>query len=103
MGTKDPDSIVSYQFDWTDYFAWIGDTLDSAELKIVDSTSTTEDVASTMVIEGQTQTAAGVVTFWVSGGTPGVDHYVRCDVLGVNTNPIQNRDHRTVVIPVGEL
>lgn len=76
----DPDS----REDWTFPFKLNeGESLTSAVVAVVDSTSTTVDVATDLVIES---TAFGVisgtlwgVTIWVSGGTPG-NYYLRCRV-----------------------
>lgn len=103
LAAKDPDSVVPYQVDWTDYFAALDDTLNTSVVEVVNATSTAVDATSTMSIVDKTQTAAGVVTFWVAGGTPGRDHNVRCRVTGVKTSPAQTIDEVTVVIPVEEL
>ena len=103
LGAKDPNAVVPYQVDWTDYFAALDDTLDTSQVDIVNATSTAIDASSTMSVVTKTQTAAGIVTFWLSGGAAGVDHYVRCRVFGVKTSPAQTIDEITVVIPVEEL
>lgn len=100
LADKDPDATSMYQFDWSPFFSEIGDTLSSAQIDVMDPTSTTVDGASDLTIVAHTQTAAGVVTFWVAGGTPGVSYTVRCRVTGVNTSPVQCREERTTVIPV---
>ena len=100
VAAKDPNAVVPYQFDWTDYFKKLGDTLDSADVDVVDPTSTNVDPDTTLVVVTKTQTADGVVTVYLSGGTPGVDHYVRCRVRGVKTTPAQTVDERTMCIPI---
>lgn len=99
-GAKDPNVTATYQFDWTEFFVENDDTLDSATLSIVDQTSTTVDLASDLVIVAQSQTAAGIVTVWLSGGTAGLRYYLRCRIAGARTSPAQVTDEETIVIPV---
>lgn len=101
--SKDPNNVTAYQSDWTAYFTDLDDTLDSAVVSIVDATGTTIDGASTLSVVAQTQTAAGIVTYWLSGGTAGVDYYVRVVVFGANTTPVQASDSETVLIPCRQL
>ena len=103
LGAKDPNARVAYQIDWTAYFTALGDTLNTATVEVMNAASSAVDPSSDLLIEAQTQTAAGMVTFWVSGGTTGVEYTVRCRVTGVITSPAQTIDEKTVVIPVRQI
>ncbi|HWA29094.1 MAG TPA: hypothetical protein VG734_25820 [Lacunisphaera sp.] len=100
LASKDPDAVVPYQIDLTAYLTAVGDTLESVEFSVMDAASAVEDGAATLSIVSHTQTADGIVTFWVAGGTTGVEYTVRCRFTGANTNPVQSHDDISVVIPV---
>ena len=80
---KDPQAVTDYDFDWTD---WLGtDTI----------ASHTVTVPSGLTKDSDSE-ASGVVTFFVSGGTPGKKYDVVCTV----TTAGGRTDQRTMRIPV---
>jgi hypothetical protein len=83
---KDPDAVLDFAFDWS---AWLGEdeTITSHLITAADGLTVDSDSES-----------GGVVTYWLSGGTPG-PYAVACLI---NTN--QGRtDERTDTIAVVEL
>ena len=72
MYRQDPDEVLDYQFDWTS-------RLDVAET----ITTFTVTAQSGLTIEASPAPAqvAGVVTYWVSGGTVGTIYGVTCHIV----------------------
>ena len=82
--TKDPDAVLDYKFDWSDWLA-------SNEA----ISSYTITVASGLTKDSDTE-SGGVVMVWLSGGTAGTTYTVACKIVtdGGRT------DERTVEIRV---
>ena len=82
--TKDPDAVLDYKFDWSDWLA-------SSEA----ISSYTITVASGLTKDSDTE-SGGVVTIWLSGGTAGTTYTVACKIVtdGGRT------DERTIEIRV---
>lgn len=104
LATLDPDSTYPYQVDISADLTDLEDTLDHADVAIVDAQGNV-DPASDMVIKAVQTTGSGQITFWVSGGSPDPSgrqkrYYVRVRWRGAKTDPIQTMDDVTVVIPV---
>jgi hypothetical protein len=100
LAAKDPGATLTYQFDWTAYFAAVHDTLDSAIVEVVDDNRF--PIASDLLVESVQATFSGVVTAWLTGGTAGREYKLRCSIEGANTDPERIRDCRTVIVPVRE-
>lgn len=83
---KDPDAVLDYQFDWSD---WLpdGDTIDSYTV--------TEEDGITVDSDSATSTA---VTVWLSGGAAGENYNVVCHIV----TTAGREDDRTAVIVVKE-
>lgn len=71
--TKDPDAVLDYAFDWTD---WL-DT-DSSPAETISSHTITVDTGITKDSDSE---ASGVVTAWLSGGTAGNIYTVSCEIV----------------------
>jgi len=67
--TKDPDAVLDYQFDWSDWLPE-GDTIQDA--------SVTATAGLTVAPYLTVSTTA--VTCWLSGGTAGLDYIVTCHI-----------------------
>lgn len=70
---KDPNAVLDYTWDWTDWLAQISDTISAYLVFSVDPDVT---VASTNQI-------SGLVTAFLSGGTIGETHQVTCRITTV--------------------
>ena len=70
--SQDPDELLDYQFDWTP-------RLDDGET-IAAFTVTATDGLTIGTAPAPAQ-AAGVVTYWVSGGTAGTIYAVTCHIV----------------------
>jgi hypothetical protein len=103
LGAKDPNTVSPYQIDFTGWFKANDDSLNSASIDVVDETGATIDALTDLVVAAVQQTASGIVTVYLSGGTAGRDYYVRVTVLGVRTTPVQISEQQTVVVPVRQL
>lgn len=68
---KDPDSLLDYQFDWSEWLAPDGDAIESHDV-IVGAGLT--KVSSAIDPDGQ------AVTVWLSGGTAGATYNVTCRI-----------------------
>ena len=77
-----------------------GEALNSAEVDVVDETSTTVDTDTDLVIEsiafGQISSTLWGVTVWVSGGSPG-DYYLRCRVE-TTSSPSRKADKTMLLV-----
>jgi len=83
---KDPDAVLDYMFDWTDWLA-SGET-------IISHTITAE---TGIVVDSSTE-SAGKVTVWLSGGTAGENYKVACLIV----TSAGRTDERTIWIKVVE-
>jgi hypothetical protein len=88
LPAKAPAAVLDYQVDWS---AWLaqGETISSADVS--------SDAGITVNPPGKaTSVSAGVVTFWLGGGTRGTTYDVEITVT------TQSRtDSRTMQVPVG--
>lgn len=67
--TKDPSAVLDYAFDWSDWLA-TGETISSHTV-----------TADTGLTKDSSTEAAGVVTYWLSGGTAGTNYKVVCRIV----------------------
>jgi hypothetical protein len=84
--TKDPDAVLDYEFDWSDWLA-TGDGIASHTV--------TPDTGLTVDSDSATSTA---VTVWLSGGTVNENYNVVCHIV----TTAGREDDRTAVIAVQE-
>ncbi|HMN12571.1 MAG TPA: hypothetical protein PKD55_09635 [Bellilinea sp.] len=84
--TKDPQAVLDYVFNWS---GW----LEQAET-IATHTIT---VPTGLTVDSHTE-AAGIITVWLSGGTPLQDYAVACKV----TTSLGRTDERTATVMVRE-
>lgn len=83
---KDPEAVLDYAFDWTDWLA---------ASETISTRTVTVPVGLTLASDSE---LAGVVTAWISGGTVGTTYTVECKIV---TN--QGRtDERSQTITVQE-
>ena len=82
--TKDPDAVLDYAFDWSDWLA-------SSEA--ISSHTVTAEAGITKDSDAE---SGGIVTVWLSAGTAGNTYTVACEIVtdGGRT------DERTVEIRV---
>lgn len=80
--TKDPDAVLDYVFDWTDWLE-VGETIISNVITVGSGITKDSDSES-----------AGIVTIWLSGGTHGIDYLVACKI----TTSLDRTDERTINI-----
>lgn len=86
---KAPAAILPYDIDWS---AWLapGETIANADV--------TADAGITVNPSGKsTSTSAGVVTFWLGGGTIGATYMVTITI----TTSSGAADSRTIAVSVG--
>jgi hypothetical protein len=102
---KDPEARVLYRFDFSNEFRSAGQELGSSDVAVVTDPDTTSELVLVpdLVISNIVNTPAGLVTFWVEGGTNGVTYWIRCRVLGAEVTPLQYRNDRTVGLRVRQL
>lgn len=70
---KDPDAVLDYSWDWSD---WLDD--------ISDSTATAQVLVPAGLTKGSEVIAGPIVTVWLSGGVPGLTHVVTCRLTTVD-------------------
>lgn len=66
--TKDPDDVLDYSWDWTDWLASIADTIASYTVTVDGITLDSHGIAGS------------VVTAWLSGGVIGQEASATCQV-----------------------
>lgn len=73
---QDPDAILDYPFNWSDWLADITDTYLSHQFKTVDPEGfvTPIEVVSSSELDG-------VITAFIGGGTLGMTHQVTCHIV----------------------
>lgn len=74
---KDPDSILDYSFDWSDWLE-SGESI-SSHIVVVDSGITVDD-------SGYSST---VVTIWLSGGTAGTNYNIACKIVTSESRTVE--------------
>jgi hypothetical protein len=79
---KDPDAVLDYAFDWSDW-------LESSET--ISSHVVTVDTGITKDSDSE---SSGVVTIWLSGGTHGSDYIVACKII----TSLSRTDERSINI-----
>ena len=80
---KDPDAVLDYAFDWSSWLA-TGETISTRTITVQSGlTQPSTDTES-----------SGVVTVWLSGGTPGTDYDVACKI----ETSASRTDERTITI-----
>ena len=79
---KDPDSILDYAFDWSDWLE-SGETISTHTITV--SIGLTKDSDSE---------SSGVVTIWLSGGTAGTNYTLACKIV----TALNRTDERTAII-----
>jgi hypothetical protein len=79
---KDPDAILDYVFDWTDWLE-VGETISSQTITVAAGLTKDSDSES-----------SGIVTIWLSGGTADTDYIVACKIV---TN-LSRTDERSISI-----
>ena len=82
---KDPEAVLDYVIDWSDYLA-IGETLVASEWALAGD--------AVLGIDTFTDTLA---TAWVSGGTT---TFRLTNYITTSSTPVARRDQRTLVIKV---
>jgi hypothetical protein len=92
--------------DWTFEFRLnAGEEIESAVVDVVDSTSTTVDDDTDLVIEttsfGQISGTRWGVTVWISGGTPG-NYFLRCRIE-TDATPLTRKGDKTMQLVCAEL
>jgi len=91
---KDPDAVLDYVFDWSDWLA-TGETI------AVDSETGEKLItitADTGITVDSSTKSGGKVTVWLSGGTAGINYKVACKI----TTSAGRTDERTIWIKVVE-
>lgn len=85
MPAKDPDAVLDYAWDWTEWLADSSDTISSATVTV--SSGITKDTSSA---------SSTAVVVWLSGGTAGQKYTATCHI----TTTGGRQDDRTLTIPV---
>jgi len=67
---KDPDAVLDYAFDWTEFYLQSGETISAHTVSV--ETGLTKDSDSE---------TDGVVTVWLSGGTVQESYLVECEIV----------------------
>jgi len=68
--TKDPDAVLDYTFDWSEWLDNIVDTISSMEI-----------VAETGITCNNSNVAGKTAIAWISGGTAGTTYRVTCRIV----------------------
>ncbi|MFN2233883.1 MAG: hypothetical protein ACK2U1_06605 [Anaerolineales bacterium] len=85
---KDPDAVLDYGFDWSDW-------LDSGAGEAISDYTIDADTGITVDSDSE---SSGVITVWLSGGTAGSTYAVRCEI----ETDDGRIDERTMIIKVQE-
>ena len=83
---KDPDAVLDYAFDWTEW-------LQSSETISVYTIS----IGAGIIKDSDSETN-GIVTVWLSGGTDGETYEVACKI----TTGLGRTDERTAMVEMSE-
>jgi hypothetical protein len=92
---KDPDAVLDFSFDWSDWLAEVGDTIIQHAFNVTDP-----DGATVPMVVTSTVRANGIVTAFVSGGTVGKTHALTCRITTGSTPP--RIDERTLFVKIRE-
>lgn len=92
---KDPQATLDYSFYWKDWLAEIGDEI----AVLTASVDNPAGAAVPLTIVSQTH-FDGIATVFVSGGTLGKEHALRCRIATSSTPP--RVDERTLYIKIRE-
>lgn len=82
---KDPQALLDYQFDWSDWLSPDGDTIVSHVVT----------VSSGITLENSTRSSTAVIA-WISGGTIGDEYEVDCLI----TTNAGRQDSRKMTIAI---
>lgn len=88
---KDPNAVLDYTLDWTDWLAGITDTIATA----------TAALTGGLVLDDITHDDT-TVTLWLSGGTVGSTGSARVRITTVGTGARPRTDDRTVYFKIKE-
>lgn len=88
--TKDPNAVLDYTLDWSDWLEPASDTIASVA------------VAVTGVTLDHTTNNGTSVTIWISGGTVGTRGEARVRITTVGTGARPRTDDRTVYFKIKE-
>lgn len=83
---KDPDAVLDYVFDWTEWLT-SGETIFTHTITV--DTGLTKDSDSEL---------DGYVTIWLSGGTAGINYTVACKIVTSDSRT----DERSITIKCQE-
>lgn len=83
---KDPEAVLDYTFDWTDWLEGISDTISS---RTVTGTGVTVDSSAQV---------GPLVAVWCSGGTPGTVARIECKIVTAGGRT----DERTIYLLIQE-
>ena len=84
---KDPNAILDYVFDWTDWLA-TGETITAITITAPTGITATEGI-----------NAAGKITTWLSGGESGTRYTIACKIVtSVGSGSLYRTDERSFVI-----
>ena len=86
---KDPDAVLDYTFDWTEWLDALADTL--ADHQVIAEAGLTLETSS---IVGKK------VVAWLSGGTEGTTYRVTCRVTTASSPP--RIDDRSIFVKIKE-
>lgn len=82
---KDPDAILDYSWDWTDWLADVADTISSKTI-----------IAQSPLVVVSSSVVSGIVTAFISGGVVGTTYSVTARI-----NTVGGRiDDRTIYLKV---
>lgn len=84
MPEKDPEAVLDYAFDWTDWLE-VGETIDSY----------VTTPSSDLTVDSETE-SSGIVTVFISGGTNRANGTATCHIV----TSAGREDDRTILIPV---
>lgn len=90
---KDPDAVLPYLWDWSDWLANENDTLDTVTVTV-----TAPDGDTTPVTVDTFTNTSTTVTAWLSGGTADKKYRVTCHVVTDGGR----EDDRSTTVPVKE-
>lgn len=92
---KDPNAVLDYVFDWTEWLTAAGDDIASHNVVVISGA----DPASSIAVDS-TQVVGKTVVVWVSGGSAGETAALRCRIT--TDNSPARIDDRTVYLKLKE-